>query len=154
MALFDGIANGMQKNPSVSPEIQQAEKNCNMAESAVNAAMLALGKKYYEENKENSASEYAEQITEVTECIKKESLWKQYRLTLEGKMKCEKCGAIITSDSAFCNKCGTSIKPLDFSSLGINSPDTSNTINSCPSCGAPLVSDAMFCEKCGHRLRS
>lgn len=152
MALFNGITSGAQKNPAVSPEIQQADHNCSEAESAANTAMLALGKKYYEENKENSASEYAEQISEVTACLKKESLWKQYRLTLEGKMKCEKCGAIITSDSAFCNKCGTSIEPLDFSSLGLKTPDTTTTSNSCPSCGAPLISDAMFCEKCGHKI--
>ncbi len=156
MSFLDGITNGAQKAQiqSIPPEIQQTEQSCRSAENAVNDALLALGKQVYESNKEKDTSEFGEQISQVTECIKKSELWKQYRLTLEGKMKCEKCGAIITSDSAFCNKCGASIEAPDFSSLGINNsiPTPTTVSNTCPKCGAALVSDAAFCEKCGTKI--
>lgn len=156
MSFLDDITNGAQKAQPIPPEIQQAEQKCRNAENAVNDALLALGKQVYESAKEKTDSEFGEQISQVTESIKKSELWKQYRLALEGKMKCEKCGAIITSDSVFCNKCGTSIAPLDFSSLGLNAstPATSSATpnNVCPSCGATLVEGAAFCEKCGNKI--
>ncbi len=150
MALFKGITNA--KSASISPDIQKAEQKCREAENNVNGALLELGKKYYEASKDNSDSQFADLIAKISSCIDSEKLWKQYRLFLEGKMKCEKCGAIITSDSAFCNKCGTSITPLDFSSLRMNGSNTSVSDSVCPSCGASLVADAMFCEKCGHKI--
>ena len=69
-----------------------------------------------------------------------------------GKTLCEHCGAIITSDSAFCNKCGGKIEPRDFSAIGAG-PDEHEAMQSlCPTCGSPLVEGAVFCEKCGNRV--
>ena len=152
MALLNGIINGAQKNQSESPEIQQAEQNCQRAENAINDALLVLGRTVYETYKNTSGYEFNEQVTQVTECIKKSELWKQYRLTLDGKMKCDKCSSIITSDSAFCNKCGTKIDPLNFDSLGISTTKLVDSPNMCTSCGAPLVDGALFCEKCGCKI--
>lgn len=132
--------------------IQKAEQSCASAEKVVNEALLALGKKYFEDNRDNLSSEYSEQISEVAEAIKKEKLWRQYRLSLEGKMKCDKCGAIITSDSVFCNKCGTSIEPLDFSSINLDTPVAPVSSGFCQTCGATLIPGAIFCEKCGSKV--
>lgn len=152
MALFNGITNGVQKAQSTPPEILQADQSCQHAENAVNDALLVLGRKVYDTYKNTSDSNFNEQVAQVTDCIKKSELWKQYRLTLEGKMKCDKCAAIITSDSSFCNKCGTRIEPLNFDSLGISTHKPVATTNTCSSCGAPLVDGAMFCEKCGCKI--
>jgi ribosomal protein L40E len=158
MGLFDN--HQKQQNTttvSIAPNqslIQQVDQKCLEASNAVKFAISELGRNYYEKNKENTNSEYSSQISDIRSLIEKETLWNQYRLSLEGKTLCEHCGAIITSDSAFCNKCGGSIKPRDFSALGINQAQpSSNTIqNVCPACGSPLTEGAAFCEKCGQKL--
>lgn len=159
MIPFNDLYNSKQGIENVSPEIKMAEQKCNEAENAVNDAMLALGRQYYKANKDNAESEFAEQIAQITECTKKVTLWSQYRLTLEGKMKCESCNAIITSDSLFCNKCGTRVEAMDFSNLEIDTAPSEETVfapvvdnNVCPACGAPLVSNALFCEQCGQKI--
>ncbi len=141
----------------LSPEIASVEQSLKSAGEAVKSAVFALGQKYFEVNQDNPDAKFGEQIAAVKECIEKEKLWHQYRLFLDGKTKCENCGAIITSDSVFCNKCGGSIAPRDFSSIGVASQqpivsEESSESNVCPSCGSPLVSGALFCEKCGHKL--
>ena len=138
---------------STSKPTDQADQNHIKAEDDVKSALLELGEKYYEANLGKQDAEFWEEILKVKECIDKEELWHQYRLSLEGKTLCEHCGAIITSDSAFCNKCGGSIKPRDFSSIGIKEDSLeTDKAKVCPSCGSPLVEDAMFCEKCGMKL--
>ncbi len=141
----------MQQAPT---PIMQADQNYKRAGDAVKASLLALGQQYFDANKDNGNSEFFDQIETVKECMEKEKLWHQYRLGLEGKTQCESCGAIITSDSVFCNKCGGSIKPRDFSAIGITRvPQVAVPVaKNCPACGSPLVDGAAFCEKCGRKL--
>lgn len=140
-----------QKQPS---SISWADQNCKAAEDAVKESVQSLGRLYFEANQDNTEAEFYSQISSVKECIEKEKLWRLYRLSLEDKTQCDSCGAVITADSAFCNKCGTSIKPRDFSTIGISQMQSNNNTSSsaCPSCGSPLVAGAMFCEKCGCKV--
>jgi len=152
-----GIFNSKQAGTSeqaMTSAIVQADQNCQNASAAVNQAIFELGKKYYEMNSANPEAEFQELVAIVNETRNKEILWHQYRLSLEGKMKCEKCGAIITSDSAFCNKCGVSIKPLDFSLIMPTQPkqDSNPVAKVCPSCGNPINDGDVFCEKCGQKI--
>lgn len=160
MGLFDAkqtvqVSNVNQESlPAMSSAIIQADQNCKAAEDAVKEAIQFLGKKYFEANQDNKESEFYTQISNVKECIEKEKLWHLYRLSLEDKTQCDNCSAIITADSVFCNKCGTSIKPRDYSIIGLSQIQPNNNISSdvCPSCGNPLVAGAMFCEKCGCKV--
>lgn len=156
MGLFDTkqSARGNATNQEPSLAILQADQSCKAAKDAVMHALQSLGRMYFEANQNNTESEFYSQITNVKEYMEKEKLWNLYRLSLQDKTQCDKCGAVITADSAFCNKCGAGIKPRDFSAIGISQLQTNNDIssNACPSCGSPLVDGAMFCEKCGHKL--
>ena len=144
----------MAQSQMVMSPIAQADQSYYKAKEEVMGAYLALGKEYFEANKNNESSDFAEQIVNIKEKQDKEMLWYQYRLSLEEKTLCEHCGAIITSDSAFCNKCGGKIEPRDFSALGVASKQEPAPVqqNICPSCGSPLVEGAAFCEKCGMKL--
>lgn len=141
-------------NQKQSSAIFQADQNCKAAEDTVREAVQSLGRMYFEANQDNKESEFYSQISSVKECIEKEKLWYLYRLSLEDKTQCDSCGAVITADSAFCNKCGASIEPRDYSIIGLSQMQPNNNISSdvCPSCGNPLVAGAMFCEKCGCKL--
>lgn len=141
-------------NQEQSSAIFQVNQSCKAAEDAVKKAVQSLGMMYFEANKNNEESEFYSQISNVKDCMEKEKLWNLYRLSLQDKTQCDSCGAVITADSVFCNKCGASIEPRDFSVIGISRIQSNHNISSsaCPSCGSPLVAGAMFCEKCGYRI--
>ena len=156
MGLF-GAKQTMVTGQVETSQVFQVDQKCQEAANAVKMAIFELGQKYYDANKENAEAEFCDLVKNVNECKEKEKLWEQYKLGLEGKMRCEACGAIITSDSLFCNKCGVSIKPIDFSSI-ISQPqpqqiETAPLEKVCPSCGSPLAEGDIFCEKCGCKLQ-
>ena len=153
MGIFNSKQSGGFEQKMASP-VLQADQNCQNASAAVNQAIFELGQKYFEANHDNPDAEFSDLINKVNECKKNEMLWHQYRLSLDGKMKCEKCGAIITSDSAFCNKCGVSVAPLDFSAIMPTQPQpvSEPVAKVCPSCGNPVNEGDVFCEKCGQKI--
>lgn len=135
-------------------DIGRADANWREAEFSVKNALQELGKAYFEANQDNMEAEYYKQITNIKKCMDNEILWHQYRLSLEGKLQCEKCGSIITSDSLFCNQCGNSIRAWDFSGLGVEALTGKNVADAvvCRGCGNPLISGAVFCEVCGTKV--
>ncbi|MCR5509030.1 MAG: zinc ribbon domain-containing protein [Lachnospiraceae bacterium] len=131
----------------------KVNENCRLADEEVEAAISALGLKYYNENRNNPEAKYPEDIDAIKKLKAKSYMWNQYRLSLDGKRMCEKCKATITSDSLFCNKCGTSLKELDFSSFEAELQSAAPAVeNVCPQCGTPVEDGALFCETCGMRL--
>lgn len=136
------------------PAIVQADQSCRTAEQAVRKAVQALGEAYFQANKDRADAEFHDQIAAVKDCMEKARLWFLYRLSLEGKVQCDSCGAIITVDSTFCNKCGSSIPPRDYSVIGMAQPQVrdDDAPAPCPFCASPLVAGAVFCEQCGRRV--
>lgn len=115
MGLFETIQSvkGNVTNQAPSPDISQADQRCKAAEDAVNEAIQNLGRMYFETNQNNTESEFYGQVSNVKECIEKAKLCYLYRLNLEDKTQCDSCGAIITADSAFCEKCGCKLSGGD-----------------------------------------
>ena len=145
---------GIQEQTS-SSQVANADEEYRQAEQAIQEALLTLGKAYFEKNKENNESDFAENIKIVNDLIGKKDLWHHYKLSLEGKALCDNCGAIVTADSVYCNKCGKSIVTKDFSSLGIIEKEAPTAaVSVCPKCGKSLGADAMFCEKCGTKIEA
>lgn len=154
VGVFDGKRQMQEVTTTQSPEIIRADTVCYEANQAVKNAIQELGKAYFEANKNNSESEYFARVKQIQKCMDNEKLCHQYRLSLEGKTQCEKCGAVITSDSAFCNKCGSTMTQWDFSSLtgGVFQMGSASNIGLCPTCGKPLAAGAAFCEVCGTKV--
>lgn len=152
------------------------------AKNEIENSYLELGKKYFEANKDNEKDPFAEQLDVIKTMYEKEKLWHQYKLKQEGKLLCESCGAIITDDSLFCNKCGAKIPEFDFSIIlpegepeeepaaeenvavvaptpevapapVVIQPVAAPVANICPTCGRELPSYAMFCEDCGTKVK-
>ena len=140
-----------------SSKIREAENGWMKARKSIDDAFYELGKAYYEANRDNTAAEFTEQIQKIYAKNKKEYLWHQYRLFLDGQQMCDSCKNFITVDSAFCNRCGAAVTPIDFSPILGTADDTQVTGNSnpepkCPKCGRKLVDGAMFCEGCGSKI--
>ena len=138
-------------------KIREAETGWMKAKKSIDDAIYELGKAYFEANKGNTTSEFAVQIQTVNNKISEEYLWHQYRLSLEGQRLCDSCHSFITSDSAFCNRCGAPVAPIDFSTITGNTNNMQAADNAgqgawCPKCGKKLVEGAMFCEACGTKI--
>jgi len=53
---------------------------------------------------------------------------------------CEKCGALVSENNAFCTKCGARrVSPIE----------TAAPSNFCTKCGSRIITGTKFCEKCG-----
>lgn len=141
-----------------SGKIREAENRWMQAKKSIDDAVYELGKAYYEANKENTASEFAAQIEAINAKMKVEYTWHQYRLSLDGQRMCDSCKSFITADSAFCNRCGAPVTPIDFSTIlgtNQNAPQAADNAGQglcCPKCGKKLVAGAMFCEACGTKI--
>ena len=138
-----------------------AEQGLANAQQKIKDAIFELGKVYYEKNKEEEVADFIEDIQTINKYYEEEHLWTQYKYSLEDKMLCDSCKAIITSDSAFCNKCGSPVKLPDFTPIigkptNVEAPKPVEVEASkpaaCPKCGRELVKGAMFCEGCGERI--
>lgn len=138
-------------------KIREVENGWMKAKKSIDDAIYELGKAYFEANKDNTASEFTAQIKTINARTKEEYIWHQYRLSLDGQRMCDSCNSLITSDSAFCNRCGTAVMPIDFSSIlgttnNMQSANNANQGKSCPKCGKKLVEGALFCEACGTKI--
>lgn len=143
-----------------------ADNNLTRLENEIGEAINELGKKYYEANKEKPTGDFEEDITSINEKSCQMKLWKQYRLKLEDKILCDSCGAVLTGDSLFCNKCGSKVEEVDFSPILTEEviaqaapaapvePAAPVMIQPrvCPNCGKEAMDVAIFCEGCGTRL--
>ena len=78
-------------------------------EALLEQKFIDLGKKYYEEHKDDAPEEFT-----VIDAAKRQivSLKKQIS-ELKGEKVCKKCGAVNTTDSDFCKKCGESFASED-----------------------------------------
>lgn len=155
MVFFTKDIPKMEVRDDSSMKICEAENGWMKARKLIDDAIYALGKTYFEANKDNPLPEYAEQIEAINTKIKEEYIWHQYRLSLDGQRMCDSCKSFITADSAFCNRCGVAVAPIDFTSIAVSKEQTVRNLNqglSCPKCGGKLVEGAAFCEVCGTKI--
>ena len=136
----------------------EAEASISRLNKEIEAAIAGLGQKYYEANKDKTDGAFAEDIATINEASAKLKLWKQYRLKLDNKMLCESCGAELPGDSLFCNKCGSKVEEIDFSSILPKEPAKPEAAapvmqaRHCTGCGRVLLEGARFCEGCGKEV--
>uniref|UniRef100_UPI0040567B46 zinc ribbon domain-containing protein n=1 Tax=Acetatifactor sp. TaxID=1872090 RepID=UPI0040567B46 len=130
-----------------SAEMKQARQNLEESEGLLREKIFALGQQFYMNHKEDTESEYAEQIQLINRLEANRRSFFQKKLQLEGLMMCENCEAIIPYGSTFCNMCGknASLKEESVQAEAVN-------IVKCRNCGAVLEKGAAFCHSCGCKV--
>lgn len=105
-----------------------------------------LGCKYADNNTVADAAGtiYEAELKELEDISREADHTEVKKLALQGLRKCEKCGNVLVVDSAFCNKCGEKLAPLQV--------EMQASTAHCPQCGNPVESDAVFCTACGNKL--
>lgn len=145
----------MKTNQNES-ELRKCNDRFKELEGSIAAAFNEIGKKFYEDNKENrlSGSMYQELVDSVTAMYEEQYMIEKKILALQDMRKCTECGNILSLDSVFCNKCGARLEELPQEIFGGNAEQTMQTSPICAVCGAPLENDAVFCSVCGAKVKA
>lgn len=142
MALFEKKEAGLR----VSPDIAECDARLAMLLQREQETIYKLGLKFAENNKaaDSEGSIYAAELEDLEAVRQEKKTVEVKKLALQGLRKCEKCGNVLVLDSAFCNKCGEKLEPLQTDHIASELH--------CPKCGKPVEADAAFCFACGHKL--
>lgn len=168
----DSVERGAKSVSDGSKKIQEknrVKREIANLEAEINASYLAIGKKYAELCGGNPAPEYAESVANVTKCQDRLEKFKLLLASLEEKMSCANCGAVVTRAQKFCDKCGAKVEFVDPPVIeGYNdtapvapaapvasaapAAPVAPAASFCPSCGSALEPGQVFCDKCGTKL--
>ncbi|MBQ7677572.1 MAG: zinc-ribbon domain-containing protein [Lachnospiraceae bacterium] len=78
-------------------------------EGYLNELYQDLGKKYYEDHKDDEDADF----TEIDGLIKELDEMRRELMEKKGADKCPKCGNYVAKDADYCSKCGKQLKGVD-----------------------------------------
>lgn len=153
MAFFDDL--GKKLSQAGQSAVQKTKDMTGIAR--INAAITEeekkvvngyyqLGKQYLTAHPTDYADEFAEIVAGIREAESKMQDYKRQIQDIKGITRCEKCGAEIANNAAFCNTCGAPMPRQE-------APEPEETdLPKCPGCGAVVSKNAKFCAVCGKQL--
>ncbi len=146
MGLFDMNVFNMKKTETENPEIAEFKKRLAGLEQAKRELIFRIGTIFVEKNNLESVAgtEYESLLLQIEQGANEAEVLNKRILASQGLRKCEKCGNVISLDSAFCNKCGEKLEPLFTEEVNKNV---------CSNCGAPLEPGGSFCTVCGTKIQ-
>jgi uncharacterized OB-fold protein len=152
-------------------EKSKVKREITTLESEINNAYYAIGKKYVELNSADPGEEYAESVDLIKEKTERVEKFRQLLASMEEKLLCKGCGAVVSKTQNFCDKCGTKVEPVEAPIIeGFNDkPETTEEaadtaedeekkplegeqVLLCHECGAELADGQNFCKNCGAKL--
>lgn len=113
-------------------------------EKSIVSNYTEIGKRYaslHQQDYEEAFSEMLESIRNSEENIKN---YRQQIQDIKGIQRCEKCGAEVPRNAAFCSSCGASMPKVQEAA--------SENLVQCPSCGAQVKKGVRFCTVCGKSM--
>jgi archaellum component FlaC len=96
-----------QKAKEVSG-VTKLKMDIHSKEEALNKEYIALGKRYYEMNKEGEVADA--EIANISSLLNEIQDLKEEIVKVQGACLCSQCGATLPEGTAFCSKCGASIQ--------------------------------------------
>lgn len=82
-------------------------------EKEVNEAYIEIGKKYYEEICAAPSEEFKQYVDVIKNNADALENARNQLMELEDKMNCTNCGAEVSKEQKFCDKCGASIVQVE-----------------------------------------
>lgn len=150
MAFFDDLGKKLSQVGQSA-----AQKTKNMSDSSkikgllsdeernLNNYYLQIGQLYVNTHFEDYEDAFAELMTAITACATRIQEYRQQLQAIKGIVTCEKCGAEIPSNVAFCSSCGAPAPKR---------PEPVDNTPKCPGCGNAIAEDSVFCPFCGQSL--
>lgn len=106
-------AKTVSDNSKKFAEKNKIKRELSSIESSINNDYIVLGKAMFEKICNDTDSEFAETISGIKEKNQKLEELKNTLMSLEDKSSCPNCGAQISKDQVFCDKCGQKIAVED-----------------------------------------
>lgn len=100
-----------QKAKDVS-EIAKLKLDIKSKEDYVEKQFAALGKAYFEKNKDVEGIEEAEQFFLIREAQDEIERMRAEVLRIQGAEECVQCGAKMPDNAAFCSNCGAKLNDI------------------------------------------
>lgn len=152
MAFFDDLGKKIsQAGQSVAQktkdfsEVTKLNNALSSEEKKKNNLYLQLGKEYYAKHVNDSEACFEQFVMAIKETEEKmESLHQQIQ-EIKKITRCEKCGADILNNAAFCSSCGA---PAPVKAPVVN--PAAGVV--CPSCGQTVAPGTKFCTGCGSPM--
>ena len=151
MAFFDKISKAVtetgQKTIAKTKEIADTSRLnslINEEEKNLSSLYCQLGKLYFSIHKEDCKEEFVEMIKAIADAEAKINDCKKQLQDIKGVQCCEKCGAELSKDAAFCSSCGAPIPKIE-------TVDPADYVK-CGNCGAMVKKGMRFCTACGKPL--
>ncbi len=143
MGFFD---NKRGTQTAVPAEVAACDREIAFLEQRRRELHQSIGARYAAEMTVEKAAEtpYAADMQELEKLTARGELLQKRRLAVQGQRLCEKCGNVLSLDSAFCNKCGGKLEPI--------APEVLTDKALCPQCKSPVEPGVAFCTKCGAKL--
>ena len=145
MGLFDDLTKTIAKSGAAvvdkAKEVTEiASATAAMEKEKVTLEKLYnnLGKKMFEEYKEELISKFPEEVDKIEDSLRKIAEAKENINDKKGTRICPACGKEIPKGSSFCTSCGRRV--------------TKSTSAFCPSCGKEVSKNSAFCPSCGTAI--
>lgn len=110
-SLFAAGRDVSQRAKEVS-EVAKLKMDIHTKEDFVEKQFAALGRAYYEANKDNASEADEAQFAVIKEALEEIERMSQQVLDIQGVVQCPNCGKKVPSDNSFCSDCGTKLDEI------------------------------------------
>lgn len=151
MAFFDDI--GKKLSQATQATAQKAKELADVSringaisdeEKKINNNYYQIGKLYVAMHSDDHEADFAGFISSVKESERKITEYRSQIQEIKGVTRCEKCGAEVAMNMAFCSSCGSPIPK--------NSSNQGGNLIKCIGCGQEISKDLRFCTSCGKPM--
>lgn len=151
MAFFDDFGkklsqagqSAVQKTKDMT-EIAKINGAINEEEKKINNTYFQIGKLYATLHSSDYEADFEGMITYLKGAEQRIAQYKEQIQQIKRVTRCEKCGAEVADNSAFCSSCGAPMPKK-------TAPIDENMIR-CPGCGQAVSKNMRFCTSCGRPL--
>lgn len=152
MAFFDDLGKkisqagqtAVQKTKGIT-DIARINGMISDEEKKVNNNYYQIGKLYVAIHRTDFESDFAGMVAAIKESETKIMNYKQQIQDIKGLVRCEKCGAEVASDAAFCSSCGSPMPKRA-------EPANNGNLTKCAGCGGMVDKNMRFCTSCGKPI--
>lgn len=133
----------IQKTKELS-EISKLNSIISDEEKRINNFYSQIGKLYISLHHDDCEEDFSGMISMIDESETKIKEYQKEILNIKGVQHCEKCGAEIQRDAAFCSSCGTTTPKIQLIDM--------DEFVKCGDCGELVKRGMRFCTSCGKPM--
>lgn len=136
--------NAVNKAKEVA-EVAKINSMISDEENKINSNYYQIGKLYVALHKNDCEDNFATMINDIVNAEKKIVEYREQIQSIKGIVKCPKCGAEVSVESAFCHACGA---PMPVKKV----EPTNSDMVVCAKCNSQVKAGMKFCTACGSAM--